>query len=238
MACARRYATLARAHGAAHIDVIVTAPGRQSANADVLVTGLSHVTGVAARVLSAHDEGCYAFEGATAGLTGLDLPVGVCDVGGGSTELAVGSPDHRPDGLISIDIGSLRLTSRFLSGDPPSRRAIERAVDEVRDHLGDLAGIQVATALATGGSARALRKLVGRTLDERRLERAVRIVSRQPSDRLARAYGIHVERARVLLAGALILRETQVVLGVPLIVARGGLREGLADMLLAERSAA
>ena len=238
MACARRYATLARAHGAAHIDVIVTAPGRQSANADMLVTGLSHVTGVAARVLSAHDEGCYAFEGATAGLTGLDLPVGVCDVGGGSTELAVGSPDHRPDGLISIDIGSLRLTSRFLAGDPPSRRAVERAAGEVRDHLGDLAGIEVATALATGGSARALRKLVGRTLDERRLERAVRIVSRQPSDRLARAYGIHVERARVLLAGALILRETQGALGVPLMVARGGLREGLADMLLAERSAA
>ena len=238
MACARRYSTLARAHGATHIDVIVTAPGRQSANADALVAGLSHTTGVAARVLSAHEEGSYAFEGATAGLTGLDLPVGVCDVGGGSTELAVGAPDRPPDGLISIDIGSLRLTSRFLSGDPPSRRAIERAVDEVREHLVDLAGIQVATALATGGSARALRKLVGRTLDERRLERAVRIVARQPSDRLARAYGIHVERARVLLAGALILRETQGVLGVPLIVARGGLREGLADMLLAERSAA
>jgi exopolyphosphatase / guanosine-5'-triphosphate,3'-diphosphate pyrophosphatase len=238
MACARRYATLARAHGAVHIDVIVTAPGRQSANAAALVAGLSHVTGVAARVLSAHDEGRYAFEGATAGLTGLDLPVGVCDVGGGSTELAVGTPDHRPDGLVSIDIGSLRLASRFLSDDPPSRRAVERAVDEVRAHLGDLDGIHVATALATGGSARALRKLVGRTLDERRLERAIRIVSRQPSDRIARAYGIHVERARVLLAGALILRETQGVLGVPLIVARGGLREGLADMLLAERSAA
>ena len=96
----------------------------------------------------------------------------------------------------------------------------------------------MATALATGGSARALRRLVGRTLDERRLERAIRLVSRQPSERVARAYGIHVERARVLLAGALILHETQQVLGVPLQVARGGLREGLADVLLAERSAA
>ena len=238
LACARRYATLARAHGASHIDVVVTAPGRQSANAADLVAGLSHVTGVAARVLSAHDEGRYAFEGATAGLTGLEVPVGVCDVGGGSTELAVGSPDRRPDALVSIEIGSLRITSRFLKGDPPSRRAVERAVDEVRDHLGDLEGIRVATALATGGSARALRKLVGRTLDERRLERAIRIVARQPSDRLARAYGIHIERARVLYAGALILREVQLVLGVPLVVARGGLREGLADMLLAERSAA
>jgi exopolyphosphatase/guanosine-5'-triphosphate,3'-diphosphate pyrophosphatase len=238
MTCARRYAKLARAHGATHIDVVITAPGRQSENADVLLAGLSHVTGVQARVLSSHDEGRYAFEGATAGHTGLEVPVAVCDVGGGSTEIAIGGPDRRPDGLISVDIGSLRLTSRFLEGDPPSRRAINHARKEVQERLGDLEHIQVATALATGGSARALRRLAGRTLDERRLDRAIRLVSRQPSERVARAYGIHVERARVLLAGALILRETQQVLGVPLQVARGGLREGLADVLLAERSAA
>ncbi len=238
LACARRYAALARAHGATHIDVVVTAPGRQSANAAELVGGLGHVTGVPARVLSAEEEGRCAFEGATAGAVGLALPVGVCDVGGGSTELVVGSPDRPPDHVLSIDIGSLRLTSRVLKGDPPSRRSVDRAVDVVRDHLGDLDGLRVATALATGGSARALRKLVGRTLDERRLDRAVQIVARQPSERLARTYGIHIERARVLLAGALILQETQAVVGVPLVVARGGLREGLADMLLAERSAA
>ena len=238
MTCARRYAKLARVHGATHIDVVITAPGRQSQNADVLLAALSHATGVQARVLSGHDEGRYAFEGATAGHTGLEVPVAVCDVGGGSTEIAIGGPDRRPDGLISVDMGSLRLTSRFLEGDPPSRRAINHARKEVRERMGDLESIQVATALATGGSARALRRLVGRTLDERRLDRAIRLVSRQPSDRVARTYGIHVERARVLLAGALILHEAQQVLGVPLQVARGGLREGLADVLLAERSAA
>lgn len=236
--CARRYAALARAHAAARIEVIVTAPGRQSANAAELVGGLSQATGLAARVLSAGEEGRYAFEGATAGVRGLAAPVGVCDVGGGSTELAVGAPGRPPDELLSVDIGSLRLTSRVLRGDPPSRRSVERAADVVRDHLGDLDGLRVATALVTGGSARALRKLVGRNLDERRLDRALRIVARQPGERLAGTYGIHIERARVLLAGALILRETQAILGVPLVVARGGLREGLADLLLAERSAA
>jgi exopolyphosphatase / guanosine-5'-triphosphate,3'-diphosphate pyrophosphatase len=238
MTCARRYARLARAHGATHIDVVITAPGRQSQNAEVLLAGLSHATGVQARVLSGRDEGRYAFEGATAGHAGLEVPVAVCDVGGGSTEIAIGGPDRCPDGLISVDLGSLRLTSRFLEGDPPSRRAINHARKEVRERMGDLESIQVATAFATGGSARALRRLVGRTLDERRLDRAIRLVSRQPSDHVARTYGIHVERARVLLAGALILHEAQQVLGVPLQVARGGLREGLADVLLAERSAA
>src|SRR5690242_8235674 len=113
MACARRYATLARAHGAVHIDLIVTAPGRQSANAAELVAGLTHVTGLSARVLSAEEEGRYAFEGATAGVIGLALPVGVCDVGGGSTELVVGSPDRMPADL--LDRKSTRLNSSHMS---------------------------------------------------------------------------------------------------------------------------
>src|SRR5437763_5307825 len=170
IACARRYAALARSHGASRVDLVVTAPGRQGENADVLLAGLTRATGLPARVLSAHDEGRYAFEGATAGNPGLAVPVAVCDVGGGSTEIAIGRPEQRPDGLISLDIGSLRLTSRFLAEDPPGRRAIEAAGCEVRDHLADLADIRVTTALATGGSARALRKMVGRTLDARRLD--------------------------------------------------------------------
>jgi len=98
-----------------------------------------------------------------------------------------------------------------------------------------------ATASALAAAERVRPQSVAATLsalDERGLDPAIRLVSRQPSDRVARTYGIHVERARVLLAGALILHEAQQVLGVPLQVARGGLREGLADVLLAERSAA
>jgi len=148
------FARIARKAGAAHVETLVTAPGRQSANGDVLVHALLEASGASVRVLTPDEEGRLAFSGAVHGSELEGESVGVCDVGGGSTELVVGSPDRMPADLLSIDIGSLRLTSRFLKGDPPSRRSIERAVDEARDHLGDLDGLRVATALATGRSAR------------------------------------------------------------------------------------
>ena len=159
--------------------------------------------------------------------------MGVCDVGGGSTELAVGSPDHRPDGLISIDIGSLRLTSRFLAGDPPSRRAVERAAGRGADHLGDLAGIQVATALATGGSARALRRIIKGPLSGKALDEVADHLAKRSAVKLAAVHGIGDRRATTLLAGAVILAQATRVVGRPFEVARAGLREGLAAEAIA-----
>jgi exopolyphosphatase / guanosine-5'-triphosphate,3'-diphosphate pyrophosphatase len=235
---ARDYAKLARRLDCERLEVVVTAPGRQSANVDDLLGVLHDAVGVEPRVLSARSEGRFAYLGAVAAAGPLPGLIAVCDVGGGSTEVAFGGRWIEPDWVDSIDLGSLRLSSRFFSDGTGQRSSVRAACAEVRMHLEQIGDATPDVALAAGGSARALRKLVGRNLDERRLDRAVRIVARQPSDRLARTYGIHLERAHVLLAGALILRETQAVLGVPLVVARGGLREGLADLLLAERSAA
>ena len=184
MVCARRYATLARAHGSTQIDVIVTAPGRQSANAAELVAGLTHVTGVPARVLSADEEGRYAFEGATAGVTGLALPVGVCDVGGGSDRARRRHP--RPcAGRRALDRHRLAAADEPVPEGRPPSRPVDRAGGATRraSTSATWTGCAIATALATGGSARGLRKLVGRTLDDRRLDRAVRIIARQPADR-------------------------------------------------------
>ena len=94
------------------------------------------------------------------------------------------------------------------------------------------------SALATGGSARALRKLVGRTLGEDELAKAVRMLRARPSASVSRVFGLDPLRARTLVAGAVILAEAQRHLGVPLVVARGGLREGAALGLAAERAAA
>jgi exopolyphosphatase/guanosine-5'-triphosphate,3'-diphosphate pyrophosphatase len=226
----RRFAALARAHGAVQIDVVVTAPGRQAANADALVAGLARATGLDVRVLSGQEEGRYAFHGATAGLPNVPKPVAVCDVGGGSTEVAIGAGSA--DRLISIDIGCLRLKSRFLTDDPPSRRAVKAATQEVRTHLDSLGGVGATTALATGGSARALGKVVGRTLDRRHLDRAIQLAARKTAKEITRDYGLHAERARVLLAGAILLRQIHDAVGVPLEVANGGLREGIALSLL------
>jgi exopolyphosphatase/guanosine-5'-triphosphate,3'-diphosphate pyrophosphatase len=60
----------------------------------------------------------------------------VVDVGGGSTEFVVGS--EKPEGLISIDIGCVRLTEQFLQGDPPEPEELSNAVSAVRDYLADV----------------------------------------------------------------------------------------------------
>ena len=174
----------------------MTAPGRQSANADDLLGVLQGAVGVAPRVLSAKSEGRFAYLGAVAAAGSLPGLIAVCDVGGGSTEVAFGGRWIEPDWVDSIDLGSLRLTSRFFPDGTGQRSSVRAARAEVRMHLEQIGDATPDVALAAGGSARALRKLVGRTLDERRVERAVRIVSRQPSERIAADYGIHVEPQR------------------------------------------
>ncbi|HET6848920.1 MAG TPA: hypothetical protein VFH74_08680 [Gaiellales bacterium] len=234
---ARGYAKLARRLGCDRIEVVVTAPGRQSANGRELLIALRDAVGVSPRVLSAETEGRLAYLGAVSASDELAGMVAVCDVGGGSTEVAFGGASGGPDWVDSIDIGSLRLTSRFFPGGG-SRSAIRDARAEVRRHLDGIGGTDVDAALATGGSARALRKLVGWTLGAGELERAVDLLGGRSAAKISRKHGIDPHRARTLLAGAIILSEVQLRLGVPFEVARGGLREGLAGELLAELLAA
>ena len=235
----RAYARTARELGSASLDVIVTAPGRQSANAEELLAGLERAAGVSPRVLSPEEEGCLAFEGAIAHGRSLPERIAVCDVGGGSTELVVGTRTSGPEQCRSLEVGSLRLARRFLDSDPPGKKSIAAARKEIERRFDAAEGSTAAAVLATGGSARALRRVLGsRVLGEGELRAAVRVASRRTSAEIAREFGLDPMRARTLLAGALILAEMQRRLAVPLEVARGGLREGAAYALLSHRVAA
>ena len=235
---ARDYAKLARRLDCERLEVVVTAPGRQSANADDLLGVLHGAVGVTPRVLSAKSEGRFAYLGAVAAAGVLPGLIAVCDVGGGSTEVAFGGRFIEPDWVDSIDLGSLRLSSRFCPDGTAQRSSVRAARAEVRVHLEQIGDTTPDVALAAGGSARALRKLVGRTLGRDELQAAIEmLVGRSPA-KLARKHAIDLRRARTLLAGAVILAEVQARLGVPFEVARGGLREGLAGQLLSELQAA
>ena len=192
-----RYAAAARDEGCDLIDLVITAPGRQSENAYQLVTELEFAAGLPARVLSVEEEGRLAYAGA---LRGVPIPsdggVAVCDVGGGSTELAVGYGGVLPAWLRSYDVGSLRLTCRHLDGDPPSRREVRRARDYVRAVLAGDNPPEVALGLATGGAARALRRLVGRTLGADELAEALELTTRMSAAKLAKRGGIDPDRAK------------------------------------------
>ncbi len=224
-AFARRAAEL----GTARSTVIVTAPGRQGASAAGLTAAISAATGLPVRVLTADDEGRLAYDGAVVRATG-ELPevVAVVDVGGGSTEVAVGTPLLGAAWIQSADLGSLRLTHAHLSDDPPTALQVAAATDAVARALDGMRPPVPDIALAVGGSARALAKVVGRRFDGDDLGEAVRILSRRPAAKAARTLGISTERAKTLLAGALLLAGASRALGTAFELGRGGLREGAA----------
>jgi exopolyphosphatase/guanosine-5'-triphosphate,3'-diphosphate pyrophosphatase len=236
--CVSEFARAARQAGAARLETFVTAPGRQAANGADLAEILVDATGTVVRVLSPDEEGKLAFRGAVqASEIGAET-VAVVDVGGGSTEVAVGTVDGGPAWVRSFDIGAVRLTGRALPSDPPSAEAVAYALAEAEDKLNLLTPPLPQAALATGGTARALRKLVGNTLGPAQLDEALDLLESQKSGKVASRYAVERHRARTLAAGAVILRAVQRRLCVPLVVARTGLREGAVLTMLEEFAAA
>lgn len=212
----RSMAGAARRKQVASLDVFLTAPGRQASNADELVAALSRAAGVQARALTKEEEGTLAYRGAV--LTAdISLPsrIAVCDIGGASTEIAVGNPDDQPEWIESVDLGSVRLTTR--AGDIHA---------EAEEAFSDLDPPAVEAALVVGGSARATRRLVGAELGEPELAAALRLVETSTPREIARRFGVDRARAEILPAGVILLVEVQRRLGVPLHVCSGGIREG------------
>lgn len=223
----RKLCKTARGFGVESLDVFLTAPGRQSENAGELVAALRRAAGVPVRVLSTEEEGCLAYAGAVA-TAPLALPrrTAVCDVGGASTEIAVGSPGGAPDWVVSVPLGSVRLTARALDGERPTSGNLETARAETEQAFADVAPPTVETALAVGGSARAARRLAGSELSADALAEALRLVTAKHPRTISRRYGVDRARAHILPAGLVLLAEVQRRLGVPLHVCDGGIREG------------
>ena len=234
---AAHYAKVARDHGVARFEVVVTAPGRQSANAEALVEALAAGSEAPVRVLTAEEEGSLAYAGAVGSLASPPRSVAVCDVGGGSTQLLAGTPEG-PAWMRPVDLGSLRLTARCLRSDPPTPGELEVAREEVAAGFDAITPPLVLTVLATGGSARALRRIFSRKLDAEELSSALELAVSAPSAELAAEHGIQPPRARTLAAGTLILAEAHRRFGVPLKVAREGVREGAILSLLSRTEAA
>jgi exopolyphosphatase / guanosine-5'-triphosphate,3'-diphosphate pyrophosphatase len=232
------YARIARKLGVRELETVVTAPGRQGDSPERLLDAIGGATAGEVRVVSAEDEGRLAFSGAVSRANPGEAVVAVCDVGGGSTEVVVGTELLGPAWVRSVDLGSLRLTASLLHGNPPSAAEIDAARKTVRSGLADLEPPQPEIALATGGSARAVARLIGHEYGPVELEGLVGVLASRPAAESANALGIRPDRARTLLAGALILEEVSRLLGQPFTPSRGGIREGAALRLAARHAAA
>ncbi len=220
-------ARAARELGATEIVAVATAAIRDAPNRGDLERGVEDAVGAPLRVITGEEEARLSFVGAT---RTLQQPVAgdlaVIDVGGGSTEIAIGSADAGVEWWRSLPIGSGVLADSHLRSDPPRADEVDGARQEVAATFDGLAAPPVAGALAVGGTATSLGRVLGTALDHETLERGIGLLTEQPIAELASRLELDPERVRLLPAGILVLQAVSERLG-PLAIARGGLREGV-----------
>jgi exopolyphosphatase/guanosine-5'-triphosphate,3'-diphosphate pyrophosphatase len=218
----------ARELGAERIRVVATAAIRQAANRADLVAAIEKASGVSAQVLSDDDEARLAFAGATRMLAApIEGAIAVVDVGGGSTEIAIGSLEEGVTWSQSFRIGSGFLADSYLRSDPPAAQELESVRQHAAGVFEGLRAPAVERGVACGGSAASLRRMAGAELTHDALERAVRLLASAPRAEIAERFELDPERVHLLPAGVLILDAVSAAIGVPLKIGGGGLREGV-----------
>jgi exopolyphosphatase/guanosine-5'-triphosphate,3'-diphosphate pyrophosphatase len=228
---------LAEELGAEGIKTVATAAIREAKNRDKIVAEINREAGVEVEVLSEEEEGRYAFIGATKTLGHpVDGEIAVVDVGGGSSEIILGTVPEGARKVHSFPIGSGSLADTFLSDDPPSASELREVREHIAEFFEDVEIEQPAQAVAVGGSATSLRKLVGTVLEYETLERGVRVLASDEIAEVAKRFELDPRRVRILPTGVLLLEKLSQLLGQPLQIGKGGLREGIILDLLDGRA--
>jgi len=140
VAVLHEYRSVLDRHGVDRVRMAATSAARDAANRDDFFAAATAAVGVPPELLGGEEEARLSFLGATAELDPADGPFLVADIGGGSTEFAVGTAGD-PDGVLSTDIGCVRLTEKFLHSDPPAPEELSQAFDVVRSHLEDVSRV-------------------------------------------------------------------------------------------------
>lgn len=124
------YAVAARRKGAERIRMVATSATRDASNREDFFGMVRDTLGVEAEIISGEEEARLSFVGAVGDLDPDDGPFVVTDVGGGSTEVVIGTLDDGAATVTaarSVDVGSVRLTERCLPDDPPTEEQIAQA---------------------------------------------------------------------------------------------------------------
>jgi exopolyphosphatase/guanosine-5'-triphosphate,3'-diphosphate pyrophosphatase len=223
---------LAEAVGASALRAVATAAIRSAPNREAICAAVLDASGVELSVLDGEEEARLAFLGATQTIgRPLEGRIGVVDVGGGSSEIAVGTLAGGVTWWMSFGIGSGYLSDHYLHSDPPSAADLHAMREHAQGAMEGLDIPPVECAIAVGGSATSVRRLVGAVLEPDTMQRALRVLSSEPVGDVAARFAIEPERVSLMPAGLLILDAASQALGRPLAIGKGGLREGvLLDM--------
>jgi len=218
--------------GVARTRMVATSAARDAENADTFLEQASEVVGVQAEMLDGEEEGLLAYEGATADAPSFPGTNVVIDIGGGSTELVVGGSMVEPR-AVSLELGCVRLTERFLHHDPPLPSELDAASELVRQQI---AGAD--RVLGITSSTPAQRRLIGlagtvatlsmldqglTTYDRARVHHSVLsrsavehwhgVLAAEPAMQRARRPGMAEGRQDVIVGGTLILAQVMASFG-------------------------
>src|SRR5439155_22426482 len=150
----REYRAALDEHGVERVRATATSAARDATNRDDFFAASHDALGLTPELLAGDEEAALSFLGATADLD-APSPFLVVDIGGGSTEFVLGTEE--PSGLVSLDIGCVRITEQFLESDPPAPEELANAVASVRDLVADVprvvpGALEAATLLGLAGT--------------------------------------------------------------------------------------
>lgn len=224
-AALRAYRAIMDAEHVGHTRLVATSAVRDAANGEAFLLPAADIIGVPAELLAGEEEGRLSYAGATGDLPVTDAAVLVLDIGGGSTEIV--TKDRGKILSVSLDIGCVRLTERFLRSDPPmamevaaAMQAIAAELDRATEAIPVLADARrpmLLVGLAGTVSTLASLELGLAVYDRERIHHAVLsaevvrrwcdVLGAEPVSERARRPGLPVGRQDVIFGGALVLRE-------------------------------
>jgi exopolyphosphatase/guanosine-5'-triphosphate,3'-diphosphate pyrophosphatase len=229
------------------VHFVATSASRDAKNRDSFFAGIKQRLGVLLDVISGETEARLSFIGALSRVTPEGEPVLVMDIGGGSTELITGSAGGEMRSAISLDIGSVRVTERFLKQNPVADDDLARAVAYVDDLLAG-SGVDFAsigTWIGVAGTATTLagvylelehydrERVHGAVIPLPAVEELLYRLARMTVEEIRTLPSMHPGRADVITGGALVEARIAARLHVKdLIVSESDILDGIALQLL------
>lgn len=223
------------------VSITGTSALRTAENGGEIARTVSERLGIPFRIISGTEEARIAFKGAVHSVRAGSSIVAMVDIGGGSTEIALGGPGGS-DFVSSMEMGAVNLTDRLIRSDPVSAADMNNLKITIGNILrGACPDIRGASPLliGTGGTFSTLAAVHkgfeespgiqhGYAMSQAALVWTVRMLVHRNVEELRRTRGIPYDRAKYVVAGAVLAREIMKFIGSDrLVLSERGFREGL-----------